>query len=261
MLISIRGTRLNIEDIGEGQSVVLLHGLSLGTAHWDPQVADFAQTHRVITMDMRGFGLSDKTYGEVTVDDYAADVCDVIRKLDISDAVLVGQSMGGNIAQTVALEMPERVTGLVLANSNAIATDDSRKNTDMAQGLVLEHGMRAFSEVFVHMLLAPEAIKEDRPCYRQLLRSLFATDPFQFVLALRAIAAFDQLDRIAGITAPTLVLSGTEDLLNPPADSERIHEMIKQSEYESIEGAAHLIPMDHPDEFNAAVRTFLASLS
>jgi pimeloyl-ACP methyl ester carboxylesterase len=149
----------------------------------------------------------------MSVRDYADDVLAVMSGLGISRAPVVGISMGGTMALTMALSAPERVASLIVADSFARADSDMAAGMKAVASVAVTHGMQAAAEQVKPATFCAAAITEQRPYVWEFEEEFAATDPYAFSIAMDAIAELDVLEDLPHITVPTLVLIGAEDVL------------------------------------------------
>lgn len=261
MLVSARGIRFNVLDHGSGDPVVLLHGVGCNTRSLTPQLEALARTRRVVAVDLRGHGASDRTYGRMSLRDYADDVLAVMSELGRAGAPVVGVSMGGMVAQAMALAAPGRVTALVLADTCAKADAEMAAGMRGVGSLAAAEGMKAAAEQVKPVTFCAAALAEKRPYVAEFTEEFSANDSLTFGIAMAALAELDFLDGLPRITVPTLVLIGAEDVLTGLECSEAIAAAIPGAELRIVEKAGHLSNLDRPEEFNAHVIRFLAEVS
>jgi 3-oxoadipate enol-lactonase len=256
VLIAARGVRLNVEVTGSGRPVVFLHGLGGEIAHWGPQIQAFRADHQVIAIDLRGFGRSDRTRGDMSLADFADDVADVLHALAPGPAVIVGLSMGGMIGQELALRHPELVAGLVLADTTSELSEAHRIGNEALRRLALDRGMVPIAEALVPGCFIPATrARADSPV-PEFERGVRATDPWSFAIGIQAIITMEIGPRIAAIDVPTMVVWGESDAFAP--DCERIAATIPGAERRPLADAGHSANLEQPDAFNAAVRDLIA---
>ncbi|WP_158550699.1 alpha/beta fold hydrolase [Geodermatophilus sp. TF02-6] len=257
MLVSARGVRINAIDRGAGDPVVFLHGIGGDAGNWAPQLEALAATHRVVALDSRGFGRSDRTYGRMSLADYARDVLVVMTELGIGRAPIVGLSMGGMIAQTVALTAPQRVASLVLADTSSSADADMKADLTASGAAAVAHGMPAVATAFMPATFSRAAVAENRRYVRDFEENFSSTDPLTFNIGLQAIAELDLTDELHRIDVPTLVLVGDEDALTPPEHSKTIASTVPGAELVVIDDAGHLSNLDQAGAFTEHLVRFL----
>jgi pimeloyl-ACP methyl ester carboxylesterase len=230
----------------------LIHGLGYARWGWEPVVEPLARSFDVILFDNRGIGASDAPPGPYSVGDLVADALRILDEADVARAHVLGTSLGGMVAQELALAAPERVDRLVLASTtpggpNAFPLPE-RTVELMTRGATLRE--------FVENALAPGP---DPEIVERILRHREATaQPVEAWSAQAAAgAAFDALARIDRIAAPTLVLHGTEDGVVDPRNSSLLAERIPAARVELFPGGGHLFFWEQPDRFVEVVTEFL----
>ena len=259
MLISARGIRFNVLDRGAGDPVLFLHGIGGDATNWAPQLDALAATRRVLALDMRGFGRSDRTLGTMTLRDYADDVDAVLDSLNLEQVDVVGLSMGGMVAQTLALNSPARVRSMVIADSSACADEQMAANLTASGTAAVSFGMGAVAQGFMPVTFSASAVASDAPHVGRFAEGFSATDPIAFQIGLNAIAQLDLVDDLGEIKAPTLVVVGEEDALTPPEHSKVIADGIAGARLEVIGHAGHLANLDQPERFTELLTDFLST--
>jgi 3-oxoadipate enol-lactonase len=249
---------LAFEDVGRGPALVLVHGFPFDREMWWPQIERFSPSHRVIAVDLRGFGQSPHgTDPSLSMRRHAADLAAVLDALDLDEVALLGFSMGGYAALAFAEHYPERLRSLVLAHTRA--TPDSPAALEARRRTIDEvrrDGVAALSRGMLDKLLAPSAPLAVRKSVAAMIER---QDPMAVVAALRGMA--ERQDRTAvaaGLTMPVLVVSGSADQVVPPAEALGLHATIPGSEWFEFFGAGHLSNLERPDGFAAVVARFLA---
>ena len=259
MLRDIGGVRLNVLDEGTGPAVLFLHGLGGCWRDWEPQVESWRVDHRVIVVEHRGHGRSDRVPGPYSTELFAADALTACRQLGVDHAVVVGLSMGGMIAQQLALADPDFVDALVLCDTFLRSNRGAGNALRVAADLVRADGMGA--------LLALAAAGDGWPATgdagavtRNNLRDAEGNDPACWADAVEAICAHDVSERAGevGAAAPSLVVWGADDVSVPIKLAQRLADAVGAGEAVVLEGAGHVCNLDRPEAFDAAVRTFLA---
>jgi 3-oxoadipate enol-lactonase len=244
---------------GQGPVVVLLHPVGLDRRFWDDVVGFLAPTCRVIAVDLRGHGDSDVPAGSFSLDDLAADVAELIEAIGQPPAVIVGCSLGGMVAQGVALAAPHLVAGLVLANTSHDRDSASRAALHGRANQVLA-GMPTATPTSIARWFN-DAYRADHPQRVQRLETcLLAADPIVHARSWRAIADLAYGDRLAGIAAPTLVVTGSDDRSVPMTAALAMAAAIPGAQHTDFAGAGHLTPYERPAEFAALVAAFVAAL-
>jgi pimeloyl-ACP methyl ester carboxylesterase len=257
----IDGFEIEYDVRGRGPAVLLLHAFPLGLSMWDPQVEALAATHRVVRFDARGFGgspLDDVT--PLAMERIADDGAYLLDQLWIDEAVVHGCSMGGYAAFAFARRHPKRLAGLVLQDTRAGAdTPDGRAGRAALAAKVLEEGATAAVEAFLPKLLGETSHRERAPLVATLRERILATSPRAVANGLHGLAARpDSRAMLPGISVPTLVLVGEEDVLTPPGEAKAMASAIPGARLEVVPRAGHLANLENPDAVNTALRSFLA---
>jgi 3-oxoadipate enol-lactonase len=257
-LYAVNGdVRIAYESRGEGEPLLLMHGLGYGRWGWEPVLDGFADELRVLYYDNRGIGGSDVPAGPYTARQLAEDAIAVLDAAGVERANVVGTSLGGMAAQELALGFPDRVERLVLACTtpgSPSAHPMPQQTVELmlsAPGLPPEVALRRF----VVNALAPGTPEElvDRI---YALRQANPFDPVGWQAQAAAGMGFDALDRVSAIQAPTLVVTGTEDVVVDPRNSELLAERIEGARLERVPGG-HLFFWEDPSRFVTLVKEFL----
>lgn len=254
--LRVNGITLYYQITGAGPPLLFLHGLGSSGRDWERQVAHFASHYRVITVDVRGHGRSDKPAGPYAIPLFAADVVQLLEKLDIVPIHLVGLSMGGMIAFQLAVERPELLCSLTIVNSGPeviIRTIQDRLTLWQRLLIVRLMGMRKMGEILAQRLLP-------QPEYADL-RETFASrwaenDKQAYLHSLKAFIGWQVTAYLGQITTPTLVITAEHDY-TPVAVKEAYVAQMPQAELLVIEDARHALPIERPQQFNAALEAFL----
>ena len=244
------------EERGDGAPLLLIQGLGYGRWSWDPVVPALAERYRVLWFDNRGIGDSDKPEGPYTAQLMAADALQVLDEAGIGRAHILGASLGGMIAQEVAAGSPERVDKLILCctTPGGAATVPMPAVTvqlfTVAATLAPEVALRRFVENALAGDASAELIQElfDR-------RSANPPDPAGWQAQAAAGLGFTGV--ADPITAPTLIVTGTEDNVVDPRNSDVLAERIPGAELQRIENTGHLFFWEQPDAFVRIIREFL----
>ncbi len=258
----VDGVRLHYVDAGSGEpALVLLHAFPLHAGMWEPQVAHLSRQRRVVTPDLLGFGQSDapESMYRYTMLGSADLLAGLLDHLGLDRAVVAGLSMGGYVAFAFLRQYPERVAGLILADTRAAAdtAEAFERRTDQ-QDQVARVGTAALVETLLEGLLCEHTRTSRLELVERVRRLMAANPPAGFIGALEAMKhRADATEELAGIAVPTLVLVGDDDALSPPEVAKAMQERIPGSELVVLPGAGHLSSLEAADEFNAAVADFL----
>lgn len=235
-------------EAGSGPPLVLVHGAGGSADLWRRQLDGLADVTRVVAPDLPGHGpLGGR--GKPSVAGYAAWLEGFLAVLDAEPVVLVGHSMGGAVAQTLALARPERLAGLVLVGTGARLRVLARI-VDL-----LRHHPREGQSVIRELSFAAGAPRE---CTEMVDRVLREGAPLVTLGDYLACDRFDVGERLAALRTPTLVLTGTEDRLTPPKYGRFLAEAIPGARLVEIPAAGHFPHLEQPVAVNTAIREFLA---
>jgi len=265
-LVSVRDTRLAVQTIGSGLPLVLMHAFPLDHGMWRRQ-EPLGDSLRLIVPDLRGFGGST---GSVPrgIADLADDVAALLDALHVErPAVICGVSMGGYVAQHVAVRHPDRVAALVLVDTKLEAdTPEARAARVDLAGKVGRLGQSILADAMIPRLVAvprsdaAAAVVARHAENRALLQTLIERQPVATIQA--ALAALgdrpDMTDAMRHVRVPTLLVVGAEDQITPPECLERAEAVIPNAKLLIVPAAGHLVPLEAPEVFNSAVLEFLA---
>lgn len=246
-------SRIYYESHGEGLPLVLAHGVGGNHASWFQQIAGLADRFRLVIFDHRGFGNSTDTeqLGRAAFTD---DLARLLDTLGIETSVLVGQSMGGGTCLSFACRHPDRVRGLVLA--------DSLVGVDLPEDL--RPAMQQVMSATAH-LTQPERVlglttRQQRPVL-SLLYTQIASFNAVTLRTLAGQAALHSLQDLAATGVPTLFLVGEEDILFPPSLIRAVQGRLPASCFIALAGAGHSAHFEAPEAFNAALSSWLREIA
>jgi len=263
----VNGINIFYKVQGRGEPLILIMGFGGECGDWVLQLRAFKKHYRVITFDNRGVGKSDKPREPYSTKTMADDVVRLMDYLGIDKAHILGTSMGGMIAQEVAINHPERVRKLILASTSAGRDEKSRHSPVLLKAMGLKEDFsdediksvdigkvmtslnaHAFSSGMIKLMAVP---------YCWLRMKLFGIKGLkgQFEAAM----THSTLDRLHLIKAPTLVITGTEDRILPPHLSDLLASKIPNARLVKIEGGSHTVMAEKRGRFNREVLDFLAS--
>jgi 3-oxoadipate enol-lactonase len=255
------GTTIYYEEHGEGEPLLCVMGLSADTLAWALQVPAFSERHRTVIFDNRDVGRSSMADGPYEVADMARDALDLADALGLETFHLLGVSMGGAIAQEMALAAPERIRtltltvtfarsgawGQVLSKAWGARVLDSPRERHVDELLLLNLSEEMFEN--------PEAVEFARSL---MLQNPNPQAPEAFARQLDASSRHDTLDRLPSLSMPTHVIGGERDILVPVWKSKEIAGLIPGAKLTVIERAPHGLTMERAQEFNELVLGFIA---
>ncbi|MDN3023589.1 alpha/beta hydrolase [Streptomyces sp. S.PB5] len=236
--------------------LVLVHGHPFDHTMWDPQRTAFAPSRRVLAPDLRGYGSAPRGPEITDFGQFAQDIEALLDEREVESCVLAGLSMGGQIVMDCYRRFPERIRGLVLADTfPAAETPEGVESRHAMADRLLREGMRGYADEVLEKMVAPYA---DAEIKSHVHRMMTATDPKGAAAALRARAARpDYRDLLTRVTVPALVVVGRDDEYTPVSDAEAMHAALPDSTLLVVEGAAHMPNLERPAEFDAALGALL----
>ena len=239
-----------IDGPDDGPPLLLGPSLGASTAMWDDNVTGLAERHRVIRYDHRGQGESPVPPGPYEIDDLGRDVVTLLDRLGIERASVAGVSLGGMVTLWLAVHAPERVDRVVAACTTSYIDAGWAERA----AAVREAGsVEPSADGVVERGLTPGCARR-HPDKRERLRALLAASPAEgYAACCGAIERMDLRDDLARITAPTLVISGSDDPSTPREHQELIAARIPRARHETIAPGAHLSNVEQPEAFNALV--------
>jgi pimeloyl-ACP methyl ester carboxylesterase len=267
--VEVHGRRVNLVDLGSGPTLLFVHGLGAAWQSWLENLPHFARDHRVIAMDLPGFGWSEMPAQEISIEYYAHFLCALADELELESAAIVGNSMGGFISAEMAIRNPSRVQRLSLVSA-AIFWQEYRRAkplvsfarlTDAYVGRALA---RSANTVALRPRLREAALasagiryphKLPRELANELVRSARRTPGF--LPALEALAAFPLREELPKISCPSLIVWGAHDTLVGVRDSEKIEQAIPDARRLVFERTGHVPMLERPERFNRLLREFL----
>lgn len=257
----VNGIHINYREAGEGFPVVFIHGYTGNSRNWALVAPALRESFRTISMDLRGHGLSAKPTAaeDYTFEKMADDVRELLAQLGVSECVLVGHSMGGMVAQKIALGHPDLVRALVLVDTSASPQDSSR--TEMRKRLLEiaeRQGMHAAFEAQLEMDPAADEIRSNPEAVRIWREQFLMTSREAYLYCAAAMAGRESLlEDLRCVAVPTLIVCGEKDapFMEP---SRLMHEAIPGSELVIIPGAGHSPQFETPAAFNRVLVGFLS---
>lgn len=261
--------RLRYLDYGEGEPIVLIHGLGGSWQWWLENIPVLGRSNRVIAVDMPGFGNSEPLVAPFEFDVYTHTLEALVDQLELDRVVIVGHSLGGLMATRFALEHPDRLAGLVLVDAGGIALSPWRLQ-------LIVHGFLLFNAIFrrpvIHRAFA------QRPGLRRLLFRAGTKDASTLsgqlageILPLMVspgfadgVVAGGKAAAVTGaerITTPTLLIWGRDDRILPVAQAEELASSLPDARLVVLDGVGHCPMFERPDEFNRALGRFAAEIA
>ncbi len=250
-------------QLGQGEPLVLLHGLMLSGEMFEPVLGAFARRYRVIVPDLRGRGRSSGLPGPYTAERMAQDLAELLEAYDIPSANVLGYSRGGSVALEFARNYPERIRRLVLVCtyvSHSLTILERLENRLLLWAVRLL-GTGGAARILARVAALPhpggKAISPDRA--RRLQCILTSGDKESSVRAVRAMSAFDSRGWLGQIDCPTLVLCGSKDMLASRTHCGMLAGGIKGACLHTVEDAGHTLPWTHQERFVELTERWLSA--
>lgn len=267
--VEVHGRQVNLVDIGSGPVLLFVHGHGASWQCWLENIPHFARDHRVIAMDLPGFGGSEMPEQDISIEYYARFLCALADELGVESAAVVGNSMGGFIAAEMAIRYPERVQRLTLVSA-AIFWQEYRRAKPLVSlarltDAYIGRGLaKSANTVAVRPRLRELALLSAGIRYPHLIPHELGTELVRsashtpgFLPALEALAGFPLSEELPKIACPTLIVWGAHDTLVTVHDSERIEQAIADARRVVFERTGHVPMIERPDRFNRVLREFL----
>jgi pimeloyl-ACP methyl ester carboxylesterase len=268
---TVDGHAVNTIELGEGPALVFVHGLSGSWPNWLEQLPVFATRHRVLALDLPGFGHSPMPAGEISIGGYARILERLLQRRGIDAATVVGNSMGGFIAAELAIAYPQRVERLVLVSAAGLSTYNEPRVTRATPLLTrLERVLTATAA----WTAAKSELVARRPRLRELALGVVVRHPRAlgaalaceqvrgagkpgFLPALKAVLEYDLRERLPEIACPTLIVWGDSDRLINVRDADAFAELIPGARKVVFEDTGHMAMLERPQAFNELLSEFL----
>ena len=260
--IERRRQRVFYEEVGSGPAIVLGHSLLCSGEMWANQVPSLAEAYRVINIDYRGHGQSGTVKKSFTLSDLVDDTVAILDELEIDTAIWAGLSTGGMVALRAALDVPERVRAILVADASAAAEPYYPKLKYRALGLGARLvGLRPFVPAVAPIMFGETTLRENREIIDEWVPNFLSIDLPSVLRGLEAVVTRDSVVKDLGkIKVPTLVMVGNEDRAQPVPRSQEIAEGIDGSRLEIIPRAGHLSALEQPERVTRVMLEFFGSL-
>ncbi len=246
---------VRLEGQAEAPPLVLVNSLGSDIRLWDGIAPTLAERYRVVRFDKRGHGLSDTPPGPYRMTDLAGDLASLMDGLATGPAIVMGISIGGMIAQRLAVARPELVRALVLMNTGHRIGDAATWGERMRA--IEAGGIEAIADAVIGRWL-PDAWRAKHPGEARLWRNMLTRTPMAGYLGCcAALRDADLSEAVRSIAVPALCLAGERDLATPPALLARLTELLPNGRLVVLDGAAHLPCIDQPERVRVEVAGFL----
>jgi pimeloyl-ACP methyl ester carboxylesterase len=267
--VAVNGTRVNYVEMGAGPPLVFVHGLAGCWQNWLENIPHFARTHRVVAVDLPGFGESELPNEDISIPGYGRFVDAFLGAVGVERGAIVGNSMGGFISAEVALNHPGRVEKLVLVSAAGLVTVTpgrlslakrvapyfhlvGARTVGRREHWVRRRGMR---RMFLYGVATHPDLLQPELCFE--IASGAGKDGF--LDAFAAVLDYDFRDRLSDVEVPTLIVWGRQDKIVPVGGAHEYERLIAGSRKEIFEDTGHVPMIERPHRFNALLEEFLAA--
>jgi pimeloyl-ACP methyl ester carboxylesterase len=246
---------------GQGKTLVLIAGLGSDSQSWEPALTELAKYCRVVVFDNRGIGRTKCSGDNFDINILAKDTIGLMDALGVKRADILGHSMGGYIAQEMAINYSQRINKLILA-STAACTCERNKLLFRNMLSLLKEGIQyeLFLKEFLFWIFTPEFFNNKEKVdfvMKYLLEYPYPITLDGFRRQVEALNKFRSLDRVDKIRAETLVITGRDDILIKPGEAKVLSDKISNGRLKFLENAAHAIHMEETESFINCVLDFL----
>jgi 3-oxoadipate enol-lactonase len=262
--LSVAGAELHYERRGDGEPLLLVQGLGGNTAHWgEPFLSALERDFELVLYDHRGVGRSAPFSGDLTTAGLAADALALLDALGLERVHVLGISMGGMVAQELALAAPDRVRSLTLGATSCGGTQSRPTDQEVVRALTAavlsrdyERVLRTGFELVVSSAFAAEPA--NYAAFAEAARQHPAEIPL-LMSQQAAVVAHDTYARLRGLQVPTLVVHGTEDRMLAPVNGDLVASLVPGARLELLAGAGHLFFWEQPQRSAQLVREHAAA--
>lgn len=258
--LTVGSLTIAYEEQGEGEVLVLLHGFCGSSAYWENIAPLLAGSFRVIMPDLRGHGASDAPLGAYTIEQMADDVALLLEELGVEKYTLIGHSMGGYIALSLAQRYNSRLSGFGLVHSTAYAdSDEAKEKRVKAVATINSEGITPFIDGLVPGLFAPESLNKLPAAVDRVKELGYKTPPQGAIGAAMAMREReDRRDVLSSAPIPVLLVAGEKDGAVPP---ERTFTTDKAHVTQAvIHEAGHMSMYEEPQQLAGIIKEFVSGL-
>lgn len=256
-MMKINNKLLSVEQHGAGDAMIMVHGLGGTSNVWYPQATLLSRSFQVIRPDMEGSGRS-PAKGKISIATLVKDMSKLMDKLNIKSAHFLGHSMGTIVCQHLATISPTRVKSLALLGPLAEPPEAARSPIRDRAKTARASGMIGIADALVQVALSADS-RVHQPAVAAYVREiLMGQNPESYARTCEALAAARSTD-LSKIKCPTLLITGDEDGVAPPAAVQKLSYAIKRSNFLVMANCGHWTPIERPTEVNAALMNFYFS--
>jgi len=255
--VKVNDVNIYYEITGEGPALVLLHEWVANHKIWKQQVPVFSKDYRVITLDLRGHGESDKPRTGYSIQVFADDLYHILNELRFDGVIIAGHSMGGMIAQVFYLSYPEKVRALILVDTTSNDTG-GRISFEDDLALIRTSRFETLVEQFFAPIFFAPGTSED--IINWVKSEVLKTPQHVVEEGIKAMSEYDVTAQLSKIKVPTMIIHGDQDLAINVKMAKMLHEKISNSTLKIIMGAGHHAMLEKSNEFNNIILEFLRKL-
>ncbi len=254
--IRVGAVSLHLREWGDGPPLMMAHGLGMSSELWVRQIEPFSASHRVIAVDLRGFGQSDRptSPGAYAIERFAEDLIGLAHELGVPRMHFLGTSMGGFVGQALALRAPQLLSSLILCHTacrmsipadilEARVASLRTARMDEYGRMVATQALAPGADPALHDWLVGLVARNDRDAYTRVL--------------VEGLSGFDLTEQVGAIRVPTLVVIGELDRIIPPDGGRELAKRIPHAELAELRGVGHIGYAERPQAFNDFVLGFL----
>jgi pimeloyl-ACP methyl ester carboxylesterase len=262
--VEINGIDIHYRSYGTGEPLLMIMGLGANADWWgDNFIEPLADAFEVVVFDNRGAGRSGKPEGPYSISLMASDTAGLMEHLGWDSANIAGLSMGGMIAQQLTLDHPEKVRKLVLMSTNCGGREQTTAEPEVYQLLNAPRETLTDEQIArasLYLIFPFQYINDNPDLMEEVVKIIcIAPTPLScYIEQLKAVSKWSIYTRLDELRLPTLILSGSEDILIPPANSRVLHEKISGSRLVELPGGGHQINIMFPEKVTGEILEFLS---
>jgi 3-oxoadipate enol-lactonase len=242
---------------GSGPPVLLIHGVGGDSSNWDPIAVRLRARFDVIAMDLRGHGMSDLITGPVEAHDLARDAIQVLDEAGVAKCYVAGFSLGGAVAQALALDFPERVAKLAVIGTVCGRTVEEEARALARVVFLKQHGSAAIAEANRERWFTDEFRDAHPDIVARRVAQVVTCDPASYLHAFTVFCTADLAGRLNEIHVPTLIVTGEHDLAATPRMAQFMGERIAGSHVHVLPQLRHSVLIEAPEQIGALLEAFL----
>ena len=247
---------LSVEDAGQGPPLVMLHAAATSGKLWWQHIPRLARRFRVLAIDLPGHGQSPKPQGLLTLEGMSAELYRTLQALNLPRVHVLGLSLGGMVAQLLAVDHPSSVSSLTLCDTLCEIGPPQAQALEERAGAVEQGGMSAIVKSTLERWFSPGFFSSHPEVVAEMEKLLLAADPTINAQTWRAIAKLNVASRLPKLHLPALVMNGSLDNSIPPGGGERLAQLLGTRLVE-LPGCAHMAPLETPGKFMDLLEPFL----